>query len=241
MTSDDSDPEASPAATGYVAPRDETKERLAEIWKDVLGQPTIGVEDSFFDLGGHSLLATKLIFRIRAAFDVDLPLQVLFEGQPTVARLAVLLSGGAAAGGAESAAAQHLDLAAEAILSPGIRPAAGAPVHSVAHPQHVLLTGATGFLGAFLLAELLETTDASVFCLVRADSPREGKDRIQEIMASYLIANPAQADRIIPVLGSLDRDRIGLSRAEWYHLSQMVDVIYHLRCRGEFPEEVPRA
>jgi len=234
VTTDGGDPEASPATTGYVAPRDETEERLVAIWKDVLGQSTIGVEDSFFDLGGHSLLATKLIFRIRAAFDVDLPLQVLFEGQPTVARLAVLVSGGAAEGGAESADVQRLDLAAEATLRPDIRPAAGAPVHSVAHPQHVLLTGATGFLGAFLLAELLATTDASVFCLVRADSPSEGKDRILAIMASYLISNPAHADRIIPVLGSLDRARIGLSRAEWYHLSQMVDVIYHCGAEVNF-------
>jgi len=228
------DLEPSSAAVGYVAPRDETEERLVEIWKDVLGQVTVGVEDSFFDLGGHSLLATKLIFRIRAAFDVDLPLQVLFEGHPTVARLAVLVSGGAAETGAESGDMLRLDLAAEAILSPGIRPAAGAPVHSVAHPQHVLLTGATGFLGAFLLAELLATTDASVFCLVRADSASEGKDRILAIMASYLISNPAHADRIIPVLGSLDRSRIGLSRAEWYHLSQMVDVIYHCGAEVNF-------
>jgi len=234
VTTDGGDLEVPPATTGYVAPRDETEERLVEIWKDVLGQSTIGVEDSFFDLGGHSLLATKLIFRIRAAFDVDLPLQVLFEGQSTVARLAVLVSGGAAEPGAQSGDVQRLDLATEAILSPGVRPAAGAPVHSVAHPQHVFLTGATGFLGSFLLAELLATTDASVFCLVRADSPSEGKDRILEIMASYLISNPAHADRIIPVLGSLDRAHIGLSRAEWYHLSQMVDVIYHCGAEVNF-------
>jgi myxalamid-type nonribosomal peptide synthetase MxaA len=233
-TAQGSDPETSPATAGYVAPRNETEERLVKIWKDVLGQSRIGVEDSFFDLGGHSLLATKLIFRIRAAFDVDLPLQVLFESQPTVARLAVLMAGGLSQDGAESAAAQRLDLAAEAILSPGLRPAAGAPVHSVAHPQHVFLTGATGFLGAFLLAELLATTDASVYCLVRADSPGEGKDRIMAVLATYLISNPVHADRIIPVLGSLDRARLGLSRAEWYHLSQMVDVIYHCGAEVNF-------
>jgi len=233
-TAEGGEAETSPATAGYVAPRNETEERLVKIWKDVLGQSRIGVEDSFFDLGGHSLLATKLIFRIRAAFDVDLPLQVLFESQPTVARLAVLVSGGLSQGGAESAAVQRLDLAAEAILGPGIRPAAGAPVHSVAHPQHVFLTGATGFLGAFLLAELLATTDASVYCLVRADSAQEGKDRIMAVLASYLISNPVHADRIIPVLGSLDRARIGLSRAEWYHLSQMVDVIYHCGAEVNF-------
>jgi myxalamid-type nonribosomal peptide synthetase MxaA len=50
----------------------------------------------------------------------------------------------------------------------------------VAYPQHVFLTGATGFLGAFLLA----TTDAMIFCLVRADSRSEGRERIKATMAS---------------------------------------------------------
>jgi myxalamid-type nonribosomal peptide synthetase MxaA len=218
------DPE--PAA-GYVAPRNETEARLVAIWKDVLGLATVGVQDSFFDLGGHSMLATKLVFRIRTAFDVDLPLQALFESQPTVARLAVLVTAARSEGGLPASAVQRLDLAAEAILSPDIRPAPGAPVHSVAYPQHVFLTGATGFLGAFLLAELLATTDAMVFCLVRADSQREGRERIKATMASYLILDPAHEDRIVPVLGSLDQTGLGLSRAEWYHLAQMADVIYH--------------
>jgi myxalamid-type nonribosomal peptide synthetase MxaA len=221
------DLETAPATAGYVAPRNETEARLVAIWKDVLGLSTVGVEDSFFDLGGHSMLATKLVFRIRTAFDVDLPLQALFESRPTVARIAVLVTAGLSEGGLPATGVQRLDLAAEAILSPDIRPAPGAPVHSVAYPQHVFLTGATGFLGAFLLAELLATTDAMVFCLVRADSLSEGRERIKATMASYLILDPAHEDRIIPVLGSLDQAGLGLSRAEWYHLAQMVDVIYH--------------
>jgi thioester reductase-like protein len=228
------DLEAAPAAAGYVAPRDETEQRLVAIWQEVLGQPTIGVEDSFFDLGGHSMLATKLIFRVRSAFDVDLPLQVLFESRPTIARLAVILSGGSADDDEESGPAQRLDLAAEARLNPAIRPADGAPVHSVRYPQHPFLTGATGFLGAFLLAEILATTDATVFCLVRADSVTRGQDRIRETLESYRIWDPSLADRIIPVLGSLDRPRLGMSRAEWYHLAQLADVIYHCGAEVNF-------
>ncbi len=219
-------PDEEPAAAGHVAPRNETEERLAEIWAGVLGPQTIGVEDSFFDLGGHSLLATKLVFRIRTAFDLDLPLQVMFEGKPTIARLAALIgSGGQAAD--QTGADLSLDLAAEAALDDDIRPAPGAPVHSVTYPQYPFLTGATGFLGAFLLAELLAKTDANVFCLVRADSREEGMRRLTDVLDHYLISQERYAERIIPVLGRLDQPRLGLSRAEWYHLSQMVDVIYH--------------
>jgi len=225
---------SSPSAPGYVAARNETEERLVAIWQEVLDRPVVGVEDSFFDLGGHSMLATKLIFRIRAAFEVDLPLQILFESRPTVARLAALITGGLGAAGTQPPDAQVLDLAAEAVLDPGIRPQPGAPVHSVTHPQHIFLTGATGFLGAFLLAELLAKTDAKVFCLVRADSPAEGLERIRAAMTAYRIADPTQEDRIIPVLGSLDRVRLGLSRAQWYHLSQIVDVIHHCGAEVNF-------
>lgn len=78
-----------PAAAGteHVAPRTETEEVIAGIWKALLRRDRVGVEDNFFDLGGDSLLATQVISRVRAAFDIDLPLRRFFEGS-TVASLA---------------------------------------------------------------------------------------------------------------------------------------------------------
>jgi amino acid adenylation domain-containing protein len=76
----------------FVAPRDEVEERVAVLWGDVLGLDRVGVEDNFFEAGGHSLLAARLIGRLREAFQVDLPLAVLFE-VPTVAGLAASLRG----------------------------------------------------------------------------------------------------------------------------------------------------
>jgi amino acid adenylation domain-containing protein len=71
----------------YVAPRNETEERLAAICAELLAVDRVGVYDSFFDLGGHSLLATQFISRLRDTFHVELPLRSLFES-PTVAELA---------------------------------------------------------------------------------------------------------------------------------------------------------
>jgi acyl-coenzyme A synthetase/AMP-(fatty) acid ligase/acyl carrier protein len=78
-----------PASAGntFVAPRDLTEEIIAGAWTEVLGVARISVQQDFFELGGDSLTATQVISRINLAFQIDLPLGVLFE-QRTVAGLA---------------------------------------------------------------------------------------------------------------------------------------------------------
>ncbi|MFL6236363.1 MAG: amino acid adenylation domain-containing protein, partial [Thermoanaerobaculia bacterium] len=75
-----------------VAPRNEVEERLADIWRQVLGVERVGVHDDFFELGGHSLLAIRMLARIQEAFGIDLPLGDLVDA-PTIAGLAERLEG----------------------------------------------------------------------------------------------------------------------------------------------------
>jgi hypothetical protein len=70
-----------------VTPRTPVEEALAGVWAEILRLPQVGVHDNFFALGGHSLLATQVIARLKAAFQVEVPLRCLFEA-PTVAALA---------------------------------------------------------------------------------------------------------------------------------------------------------
>jgi hypothetical protein len=69
-------PERSAAA---VAPRTDAEVLVAEVFAEVLGAAEIGALDDFFALGGHSLLAVKVIARLRAATEVDLPIRALFD------------------------------------------------------------------------------------------------------------------------------------------------------------------
>jgi acyl transferase domain-containing protein/acyl carrier protein len=74
--------------TAYAEPTNETEKIIAEIMQELLGIDRVGIHDSFFELGGNSLIGTRLIARLRSEFEVDLPLQTLFEAS-TVAELAV--------------------------------------------------------------------------------------------------------------------------------------------------------
>jgi acyl carrier protein len=74
-------------STPYAPPGDELEEKLAALWQDLFGIAPVGVHDSFLELGGHSLLAIQMATQLRALFNVDLPVTVLFEA-PTVSELA---------------------------------------------------------------------------------------------------------------------------------------------------------
>jgi len=74
-------------STQFLGPRTETEKSIAEVWEQLLGVAPIGVHDKFFELGGHSLLAVQLLARLRDIFNLDLPVQRIFEA-PTIAQLA---------------------------------------------------------------------------------------------------------------------------------------------------------
>ena len=117
-------------------------------------------------------------------------------------------------------------LEGEARLDTSIDPE-GVPFERSGEPRHILLTGATGFLGAFLLRELLERTEADIHCLVRAESADEGRTRLRQTLQSYSLWQPDFSARIVPVPGDLGMPVLGLSAQSTADLASTIDVIYH--------------
>ncbi|MBE9064901.1 thioester reductase domain-containing protein, partial [cf. Phormidesmis sp. LEGE 11477] len=101
---------------------------------------------------------------------------------------------------------------------------------SPSHALNILLTGATGFLGAFLLCELIQQTNASIYCLVRTDStdnPIVGLNKIKACLLNYGIWENSFEERIVPIAGDLAKPHLGLSPEEFQDLASCINVIYH--------------
>ena len=73
--------------TPYVAPAGEIEQKVASIWEAVLGVQ-VGTLDNFLELGGNSLIGTQVITRLRRAFQIDVPLTLIFDA-PTVEQMAI--------------------------------------------------------------------------------------------------------------------------------------------------------
>ncbi|MER5350217.1 thioester reductase domain-containing protein [Kitasatospora sp. NPDC002551] len=94
-------------------------------------------------------------------------------------------------------------------------------------PQDVLLTGATGFVGAFLLAELLERGRGAVHCLVRAENEKHAVRRVLANLTTYGIDIGDAGTRIVPVVGDLSEPRFGLGEEGFTALHAKIGGIFH--------------
>jgi amino acid adenylation domain-containing protein/thioester reductase-like protein len=219
-----------PTNKNFVAPRTTVEQKLVTIWQQILGIENIDVTDNFFDLGGHSLLVAQLVAQVQDVFQVELPLIYLFQS-PTLERLATTIEISQNLGGNSQAnplfpADRQADLAVEAVLDESIYPQAPF-LESELAPQHILLTGATGFLGAYLLDELLRKTSAQIYCLTRETSLETAQEKIQANLKRYQLASTQFCARIKPVLGNLAEPLLGLQPQMFQELAATLDVIYH--------------
>jgi tyrocidine synthetase-3 len=82
----------------YIAPRNETEQKIAAIWSEALGVERIGIHDNFFELGGHSLKAVSIITRINKELKAKFSLSVIFDN-PTIAGIVEELMQGKGSGG----------------------------------------------------------------------------------------------------------------------------------------------
>jgi amino acid adenylation domain-containing protein/thioester reductase-like protein len=200
---------------------------IARIWGGLLGHRQFGVADSFFEVGGHSLLATSLTREISRRLGVRAWVRDIYEHK-SIQHLAREMER------RRNQAAPLLDrepireLRDDVRLPEGFAVTGGFTAEQLVAPGHILLTGATGFVGVHLLAELLARTGAQVHCLVRGRDPAAAARRVDETLARYqVVIPPAARARIHVYAGDLAEEHLGLSGDAYAVLAGRVDIVYH--------------
>ena len=256
---------ANTSAAGPIERPETPSERLlAGAWARVLGiEPAvIGRDSDFMDLGGHSLLMTPLLLEVRRLFQVSFGLREFF-GAPTLRSLATLIDKRrravsenghdrprtVPARSAEWGRQRMAFLLREAQLPPGIAPARGMVYRPGGAIDTIFMTGGTGFLGAYLIAEILTTTHAQVYCLVRPKRGQAGKERIEKLMRGYEVWREDESwqagwrSRLHVVEGDVTLPRLGMVDSVYETLAREVDAIIHGAAHVNFiyPYEALRA
>ena len=102
------DPDLAFVETEFVDPEGELEERIASIWRDLLGLDAVSATRNFFDLGGHSLLLAQVHVRLQEAVDSSLSIVDLFRF-PTIGSLAEHLANGTAGDASAARVGQSRD------------------------------------------------------------------------------------------------------------------------------------
>ncbi|MER5808532.1 condensation domain-containing protein [Streptomyces sp. NPDC002033] len=164
---------------GGDRPFSDLERYVADLWSENLKVAVHRPDDDFFEIGGHSLQVLTCLVEIQERHP-DTTIQDFFA-HPTVEQFAARL--------AELETQQPAPAVREPAGRPGPAPAvrtappAEAPA---ADGGEVLLTGATGFLGAHLLAALLREPGRRVVCVVRRSGGAAPEDRLAQVAAYYV-------------------------------------------------------
>lgn len=222
----------------------ETEKSLAKIWAILLRMPakTIGAHDSFFDLGGDSLKANQMIFDIRKTWRVEIDMNAVFRSPRlkdfslSIDKLrdpaAFELSVGDENNGlpqANSIGADE-DYAGDARRLVEDLPKCFPSTENLnlSKTITVFLTGATGFLGSYILRDLLSRSiNIRVVVHARGKSADISLQRVKVTCQAYGFWSESWDSKIRCVTGNLGDPKLGLPNEVWDELSKSVDVVIH--------------
>ena len=220
--------------------RSETENIIAKIWANLIPHTiakTIRPDDSFFDIGGHSILAQRVIMDVKQKWKgIDISMVTIIrhstlrgfssEIDRSLDPIGLRLDGEQPNGGAEHDDSYSADvLQLEQRL---LKQYPAAQLH-MSKAKTVFLTGATGFLGAYILRDILCYLEPlnKVIIHVRSSNSQDGMARIQRTCQAYGIWCESWKTRIICVTGDLQKPKLGLSSKDWDKVAAEADVVVH--------------
>ncbi|KAI1136316.1 large subunit of L-aminoadipate-semialdehyde dehydrogenase [Hypoxylon sp. FL0543] len=218
-----------------------TEKTVAQKWADLirgLNPKTVRREQNFFDLGGHSLLAQQLLFEVRKSLGADISISAFYE-HPDLAsfsshvekRIQKADSADAIAGDTQEsdpAYAKSLDELTAQL--PDKYQTANLEALGPSDPLTIFLTGATGFLGSYLVKDILDRTSREVKLIAHVrgvKDPTAALQRLRRSLQGYGLWNDEWVKRLSAVVGDLSKPQLGVDDSTWKQLAQEVDVVIH--------------
>lgn len=183
-----------------------------------------GPEDSFMEKGGDSLRLMELVCELENDLDINIDLREI-AAAPTIegisGYISALLNG--------DVKSRKLDLRAECRLDEDVRLQSGYAC-SPRECRNILVTGTTGFLGAYLMRSLIRQKGGSgikVYCHGRGSSTENLMERIEKNMRRFHCWEEEYRKYIIPVPGDLNLPNLGIASGLYESLSQEIDMVIH--------------
>lgn len=215
----------------------QTERTVAQLWADLirgLNPKTVKRENGFFDLGGHSLLAQQFLLTVRKTLGTDVSINTLYE-HPSLAGFSAkvdkLLSHGTGKVGPEAGEAAYSKSLDELLHQlPAKYQSADPEALNSAEQLTVFLTGATGFLGSYLVRDVLNRTARNVKLIAHVrgvKEPSAALARLQRSLQWYGLWEDEWSGRLSTVVGDLSQPNLGIDEDTWKALAQDVDVVVH--------------
>jgi len=216
--------QAASASSGNISTPEAT---ILRIIHDVLGRPA-ATEEEWDAIGLDSLAATQLAQQLSSTFGTSVSISAIFRSR-TVGNLMGVVLGASSLNERRDVVdtEAELSLLAEDIALPlPPRVVSNSAVPTIRQNKtSILLTGATGFLGAHLLDQLLlsSESDTEIVCLIRGSA-----NRLKETLQKYGVSLPPTAsDRLKILAGDLRSPQFGMAAEQWKKLQASLDAIVH--------------
>jgi thioester reductase-like protein len=231
------EPERDVQARELVPPATPAETLVVLAFEKALGRSDIGATDDFFDLGGNSMKAVAVVAALASDFRITTNDLFRLRTARAIGREIPMMRGDLQArlvSLSEDLRTDSDDPLAD--LAPELaryreryQPYAEVALREHMSYRDVLLTGSTGFLGSYLLRDLLERTDAKVHVTMRAKKRQDAWDRLVAKTSRYFGNGflDRHARRVHLVLGDLSEPAFGLDRMAFDSLARTIDCIVH--------------
>lgn len=201
---------------------------LALLYAEVLGcnQDDIDYAIDFFELGGTSLSAIKLLSKIKDNYHLQISVDEFFA-QSSINNMVKIIS--------QKDLLENEEALDEDILTEDLFFDIDSIVEHQEHPlevgsdipKEILLTGANGFLGAYLLSSLLKTiSGTTIHCLIKPSDNQSSIQKLKNALSHYGL-NDIDFDRIVVHEGNFGKPNLGLPQEKHHDLAKKIDSIYH--------------